>query len=155
MSPKIQKKNNTKPTQAIAGSGKYILDAETLTYEPCEDLMQWAESFDIPGHVLAQTTFEGLSIKVSTIFLGSDHNYSGDGPPLVWETMIFGGERDEDMRRYATVEEAVEGHLGWCMEIALQGDARTTTYGSPKARALMDEAWTRRTKDWAVPRETY
>src|SRR5215471_17514474 len=27
--------------------------------------------------------------RVSTVFLGLDHNYSGVGPPIVFETMIF------------------------------------------------------------------
>lgn len=31
--------------------------------------------------------------KVSTVWLGHNHQF-GDGPPLIFETMIFGGERD-------------------------------------------------------------
>lgn len=27
--------------------------------------------------------------KVSTVFLGLDHNYSHKGPPILWETMVF------------------------------------------------------------------
>lgn len=46
---------------------------------------------------------------VSTVWLGLDHNYSG-GPPLIFETMIFGGPNDGDMWRYATEEEAKAGH---------------------------------------------
>ncbi len=38
---------------------------------------------------------------ISTLWLGINHNY-GDGPPLIFETMVFGGEHDEEMMRYAS-----------------------------------------------------
>jgi hypothetical protein len=50
------------------------------------------------------------NVKVSTVFLGLDHNYSLDGPPLLYETMIFGGEHDQYQERYATRDEALAGH---------------------------------------------
>lgn len=56
-------------------------------------------------------------VRVSTIFLGMDHSM-GDGPPLLFETMIFGGEHDQYQRRYTTYEEAQEGHRK-AVEIAL------------------------------------
>ena len=49
------------------------------------------------------------NILVSTVWIGLDHNY-GDGPPLIFETMIFGGDRDQECHRYSTRQEAVEGH---------------------------------------------
>ena len=48
-------------------------------------------------------------IRVSTIFLGLDHSFGG-GEPVLFETMIFGGEHDQDLWRYKTWEEAVDGH---------------------------------------------
>lgn len=52
-------------------------------------------------------------ITVSTVLLGLDHNW-GDGPPLIFETMIFGGEYDEYQERYSTREQAEEGHRVAC-----------------------------------------
>lgn len=49
------------------------------------------------------------SACVSTVFLGIDHNF-GDGAPLLFETMIFGGKHNEYQRRYATWTEAEAGH---------------------------------------------
>ena len=49
-------------------------------------------------------------IIVSTIFLGLDHSF-GNGPPLLFETRVFGGSMDGDMRRYITRKEAERGHL--------------------------------------------
>ena len=49
------------------------------------------------------------SILVSTVFLGLDHNYFG-GRPILFETMIFGGNRDQYQERYHTWDEAKIGH---------------------------------------------
>lgn len=46
---------------------------------------------------------------VSTVFLGLDHAFMG-GPPLIFETMIFGGPMNEFMDRYSTEEKALGGH---------------------------------------------
>lgn len=47
---------------------------------------------------------------VSTVFLAIDHNHSGDGPPILWETMVFGGELDGSSWRYSSEEEAKKNH---------------------------------------------
>jgi hypothetical protein len=48
-------------------------------------------------------------VKVSTVFLGLDHG-DGDGPPVLWETMIFGGVHDGDCERYTSRADAEAGH---------------------------------------------
>ena len=48
-------------------------------------------------------------IRVSTVFLGINHNH-GEGDPILFETMVFGGEYDEYMRRYVHYKEALLGH---------------------------------------------
>ncbi len=52
-------------------------------------------------------------IRVSTVFLVIDHSW-GDGPPLIFETMIFGGPHDEFQERYSTRAQAEEGHVRAC-----------------------------------------
>jgi hypothetical protein len=49
--------------------------------------------------------------RVSTVFLGLDHQY-GDGPPLVFETMIFPPDSWSEVycERYSTWAEAEAGH---------------------------------------------
>lgn len=49
-------------------------------------------------------------VRVSTVFIGLDHNFSSEGPPLLFETMIFEGKHDQYQERYATYEEAKAGH---------------------------------------------
>lgn len=52
--------------------------------------------------------------RVSTVCLVVDHNWGG-GPPLIFETMIFGdGPLDNWQRRYSTPEEALLGHSHAC-----------------------------------------
>jgi hypothetical protein len=50
------------------------------------------------------------SVRVSTVHLGLDHSW-GDGPPLIFETMLFGGPEsiDQWQRRYSTEEQARAG----------------------------------------------
>lgn len=48
-------------------------------------------------------------VEVSTVFLGLDHGYSG-GPPVLFETMIFGGPMTHYQWRYRTWERAAAWH---------------------------------------------
>lgn len=49
--------------------------------------------------------------EVSTVWLGVDHGFSG-GPPVIFETMVFGAGHpgDLDCWRYCTEAEAQRGH---------------------------------------------
>ena len=44
----------------------------------------WYEGFD---NSILKTDLDGYT--VSTIFLGIDHNFGNEGPPLIFETMVF------------------------------------------------------------------
>ena len=50
-------------------------------------------------------------IEISTVWLGIDHGFSDQGPPIIFETMIFGGEYDQHCWRYPTKEPALAGHV--------------------------------------------
>ncbi len=56
---------------------------------------------------VALTPIDG-DCEVSTVFLSTDAAFIG--PPLVFETMIFGGAHDLEQDRYGTWEEAEAGH---------------------------------------------
>jgi hypothetical protein len=47
-------------------------------------------------------------VRVCTAFLGIDVNF-GDGEPILFETVIFGGYCDWQLYRYCTWEEAEQG----------------------------------------------
>jgi hypothetical protein len=72
------------------------------------DLMTWARWFEDLGHRQIGDDHFG-NCRVSTVFLGLNHNYWG-GDPVLFETMIFGGPLDGEMWRYATYTDAERGH---------------------------------------------
>ena len=63
---------------------------------------------DLSNRRVGDDTIDGQ--RVSTIFLQFDHNWGSNGKPVLFETMIFGGEYDQNMWRYCTWDEAKEGH---------------------------------------------
>ena len=87
-------------------NGKYILEGKTPKL--VEDVLEWARWYETADRHVAETVLPN-SVRVSTVFLGLDHSFS-DGEPILFETMIFGGEHDEYQERYSTWEEAEAGH---------------------------------------------
>lgn len=69
-------------------------------------LRQWAAAFDEDRSVAKDKVGK---VSISTVFLGLCHQF-GDGPPLIFETLVFGGELDGEMDRYSTEAKALEGH---------------------------------------------
>lgn len=87
-------------------SGRYTMD-ENGDVRPETDLIKWARSFERANRRVAQTSVG--DVRVSTVFLGLDHSF-GNGPPILFETMIFGGAHDQYQERYTTRDEAMVGH---------------------------------------------
>ena len=87
----------------------YILDGKIAV--ECDDILKWGAWFEKADRHVAQTNKN--DVRVSTVFLGIDHS-CGDGPPLLFETMIFGGKHDEYQQRYTTWPEAAIGHVEAC-----------------------------------------
>jgi hypothetical protein len=84
----------------------YILDDERQARQ-VKDVREWAQYFEYANRHVANDTIGDANI--STVFLGVDHRF-GDGPPLIFETMIFGGPLDGEMWRYSTWDDAETGH---------------------------------------------
>lgn len=53
-------------------------------------------------------------VSISTVFLALNHQW-GDGPPLLFETMIFGGPHNEYQTRCSTWAQAEEMHTSACL----------------------------------------
>jgi hypothetical protein len=87
--------------------GKYILQDRVPVL--VEDINTWGEWFERANRKVAEDRLLNGKV-VSTVFLGLDHNW-GYGPPILFETMIFGDtDSEEYCERYHTWEEAEEGH---------------------------------------------
>ena len=60
---------------------------------------------------------------VSTVWLGMDHRWVDEGPPLIFETMVFyppsKGGNESQMQRYSSEEEALLGHEKWLKNIKI------------------------------------
>ena len=87
-----------------------------------EITLKWAKWFKANDRTVKKTRLEVTEekrftmkekklgfVEVSTVFLGIDHNHFG-GEPLLFETMIFGGENEYEMTRCSTWEEAEAQH---------------------------------------------
>jgi hypothetical protein len=88
-------------------TGKYILNGHEPVEEP--DLMKWGAWMQKADRQVRDTFRD--SVRVSTVFLGIDHNFwDWDGPPLLFETMVFINGSGDEMERYSTWDEALRGH---------------------------------------------
>ena len=100
--------------------GKYILNAQGEP-EECGDFVRWSNwlATDERRIVRKQTlTVSAGEVEVSTVFIGIDHNFSGE-PPVLWETALFfhgyipelsGELHGGPQRRYSSREDAIDGH---------------------------------------------
>lgn len=92
-------------------NGQYILNGRAAV--PAADLITWGRWLEKADRKVA-VDFVGADddenqVRISTVFLGLDHSF-GEGPPLLFETMVFGGALDGEQGRYTTWEEAEAGH---------------------------------------------
>jgi hypothetical protein len=107
----------TKPddewSESMPWIGQYILD-ESGNPVPAKGLFSWGKWMQENDCRIAFT--QVANAHISTVFLGLDHahHYYSRVPdqttPILYETMVFGGTNDRLQRRYATREDALEGH---------------------------------------------
>lgn len=103
--------------------GQYVLGGED-GHEPvpCYNLLEWGRIFESDVRVVA---WSGNSSKyVSTVFLGLDHSF-WDGPPLVFESMLFIDGHGDEMDRYSTWAEAEAGHKRFVQKYLIDAETRT------------------------------
>jgi hypothetical protein len=84
----------------------YILNDE-LEVIPC-DLWTWALWLEHADRRVARDALG--DVTVSTTFVGLNYQ-DGKGPPLIFETMIFGGPHDGYRTRASTWADAERQHL--------------------------------------------
>jgi hypothetical protein len=70
------------------------------------DRETWSRLFEDERHIGADDLDDG--VMVSTVWLGISTSLSD--PPLIFETMVFGGPFNERTWRWATEAEARAGH---------------------------------------------
>lgn len=80
----------------------YSWDGRPISWE------EWTAARERGLRHVARTDL-GARGRVSTVWLGFDHAYLG-GPPLIFETMIFGGPLSGELWRYSSAAAAAAGH---------------------------------------------
>lgn len=79
---------------------------------------------------------------VSTVWLGLDHSFSAGGPPIIFESMIFGGNLDQEQHRYSTMDEAHADHERLVEKVRTEAAEFADLAADPKVRdcvALIQE----------------
>ena len=84
----------------------YTLNGHTPV--PCYDVQAWGRWFEQADRWVGSTAVRGF--RVSTIFLGLDHSFSGEGDPILFQTTVSSEEREVAEWRYSTWEQAARGH---------------------------------------------
>lgn len=75
-------------------------------------LLAWGKKLEEHDYKRVDESILDDGTWISTVWLGLNHQY-GDGPPLIFETMVFPSKDnldEQDMERYSTLEEAKKGH---------------------------------------------
>lgn len=97
-------------------NGLYTLKKHVAV--PC-DMAAWGEIMrDGEARRVARTVVG--SATVSTVFIGMDHSF-GKGPPMLFETMVFGGALDDTCQRCTTWEQAEAMHADMCKRVQEAG----------------------------------
>lgn len=83
----------------------YDWNGEPITQE------QWMSPARFGSKRVRETTLAN-GFWISTVYMGIDHSYMPDEPPIIYETMAFtpDGRGGFDEMRYATLEQALIGH---------------------------------------------
>lgn len=106
--------------------------------EPIDDVILWARLFEDMEYRRVAMDWVG-ELWVSTVWLGLDHNMWLEGPPLIFETMIFEDNKKYmpldgkhftrmngiDQLRYSTLEQAENGHrevVQWLKDTILESE---------------------------------
>ena len=92
----------------FSGPRFYKLDADNHLV-PMRDVLEWGVWLEDADRRVGYTQVTS-QIIVSTVFLGLDHNFFEDGPPIVFETLVMGGPLDGEMARYSSWDDAETGH---------------------------------------------
>lgn len=79
------------------------------------DIRAWGKWFETDERRVVRrqdwTRPDGVEIRVSTVFLGIDHNFGmAHRLPVLWETMVFVDGEGTDAYRYTSREAAIRGH---------------------------------------------
>ena len=81
----------------------FDLDGEPIS------VLEWEVLFeDFEGRQIAYTDVG--EVRISTVWFGINYRFEDEGAPLIFESMVFGGEFDQTCDRYPNRHAALAGH---------------------------------------------
>jgi hypothetical protein len=89
---------------------RYILEDQRP--QPCNDVDLWRNWMGTFQRWVGDTELTGsagAAVRICTVFLGLDVSFGG-ATPILFETMILGGQYDRELYRYYTWADAQTGH---------------------------------------------
>lgn len=105
----------------------YDRDGQPIDVEKADTLLGNPDYKRVGLTEITSASNPDTSYRVATVGLGVNHAF-GDGPPIIFETMVFGPENaDEYMQRYATEEQARAGHAETVTVVAATVPDETVT----------------------------
>jgi len=115
-------------------SDRYVLDEKGQPVQE-QDLIRWATWFGRsmepdPERGARRVAVSALGDwRISTVFLGIDHRFGSPGPPVLWETLVFGPEPWGGWtNRYTSRSDAEAGHKR-LLNALIAGDAPAVIEG--------------------------
>ncbi|MCK9459533.1 MAG: hypothetical protein M0R80_07835 [Proteobacteria bacterium] len=94
----------------------YVLENGKI--RPAKDILEAGAFMEDIEHRRVDLTEIDEECNVSTVFLCLDHNHSGVGLPILFETLIRGGPHDGKVWRFSAYGQAKKAH--WEVVDALQ-----------------------------------
>lgn len=103
---------------------QYTLDEHGQPVD-CPDVLEWARWMGDGERRRVELTEVDPGVWVSTVYLGINHNFTGQGAPVLWETMVWTDIPDatdplhscdwhDIQRRYSSQLAARTGHFEVC-----------------------------------------
>ncbi len=105
----------------------YILNGREPVPATYQEWANWLEKEQWPASRVAEDRIGDA--RVSTVFLGLDHRFGDEGPPVLFETMVFDGKHDGDCERCCTWDQAEAMHKAMCDRLTAEVAGETAQDG--------------------------
>ena len=93
---------------------RWILDTDDETPLLCPNHDAWSLWMAASEVILAKTRIRER-VLVITAFIGI--SLDAGGPPMLWETRVFGSDQHGKETHYASRSDAMEGHRKQCLAL--------------------------------------
>lgn len=98
----------------------WLLD-EDHNPQSTQDPQEWMDYMEKADRIVRQTELYDPScaqgVMVSTVFTGINQAAEGNGPPILFESHVFGGHYQNESQKCSTWNEAEQQHIDLCQRV--------------------------------------